>query len=823
MPAQSNMDSEREEGEIVDELDDLSDISSEEEFLLRKRLEILENYNNVLERKEAKRSCNGSGMTKKTTTLCPDISLEHEKGRSQIYRIVKNDKFLKKTKRCMENEKLDVKTISNRKKYCVKKAQTLKQDSESSEDSNDEEYKTKRQKLADAVTLTTKKVDSTSLKDRLAKMLNPRQKTNDSNIIQNTILSGSTTVPCKMEDHTDTQVNSPTKNIENCEIQSANISTDDDVKVLSDKETCDVVDGLAKSRIPKCDRGGSSDEDLESLRQLALNTKPSKQCLSLPDIPNTNKENIEKVDSEIEDSDTEELRLICLRSALLKKAMEMKKKQKLQKRLSQHSISINDVVDTCDSNGNNTDVENVDMDIGSDIDEKEKDICDNPVTCENHLDDNQVKETKHEIKAINDELEEDEDLLRAKLLTSLSKNLPVLVDLSTLNTKDTKEETVKGITTKINVPEKKFIIQLGDSDSEGEHEATKNLTKMHMKLAEQTEFQQKLDQFLKSTRMKVEKDTVPGVVKQPIATQPPQKFVPKAMKHLPKSEQIEYKNLVKRMAELEKLKQARQLSLNNLNKSVKETLKPRNISSEISPNKLEEKIASSRKMIAEESAKMLKLKEEANKLSQRYKIVANELRNITTAVTLNKKQQRTVQNGLTKIRLQHQLLLKSSTIKHSITNHLPVHNQSNKVNNKIQKENDPLIKEHKNPNMLKSVKVSVVNDLKETTNNSKLSVEVDITRNKKVIKVQKAPNKDRTVDIQDSGISTSVCNEKQNLTEKGGGRIKDEDEPKDYISPLEALAQSDWKEDPNALLCPYDVAGSCRDTDCKYLHLQSTQ
>lgn len=48
--------SEMEEGEIVDELDDLSDISSEEEFLLRQRLEVLENYNNVLERKKAKRS-----------------------------------------------------------------------------------------------------------------------------------------------------------------------------------------------------------------------------------------------------------------------------------------------------------------------------------------------------------------------------------------------------------------------------------------------------------------------------------------------------------------------------------------------------------------------------------------------------------------------------------------------------------------------------------------------------------------------------------------------------------------------------------------------
>lgn len=52
----ANAESEMEEGEIVDELDDLSDISSEEEFLLRQRLQVLENYNNVLERKKAKSS-----------------------------------------------------------------------------------------------------------------------------------------------------------------------------------------------------------------------------------------------------------------------------------------------------------------------------------------------------------------------------------------------------------------------------------------------------------------------------------------------------------------------------------------------------------------------------------------------------------------------------------------------------------------------------------------------------------------------------------------------------------------------------------------------
>lgn len=67
------------------------------------------------------------------------------------------------------------------------------------------------------------------------------------------------------------------------------------------------------------------------------------------------------------------------------------------------------------------------------------------------------------------------------------------------------------------------------------------------------------------------------------------------MNHLPKSEQIEYKNLVKRMAELEKIKQARQNILMN-NNMLKDTLKPRNMTTAapLSAKKLEEQIAYSR-------------------------------------------------------------------------------------------------------------------------------------------------------------------------------------------------------------------------------------
>lgn len=81
-------------------------------------------------------------------------------------------------------------------------------------------------------------------------------------------------------------------------------------------------------------------------------------------------------------------------------------------------------------------------------------------------------------------------------------------------------------------------------------------------------------------------------------------FFFQALNHLPKSEMIEYKNLVKRMAELEKIKQIRQANVNSWTNEqktgpfMKETLKPRNVSVEsatpLTQNVLDERIAISR-------------------------------------------------------------------------------------------------------------------------------------------------------------------------------------------------------------------------------------
>ncbi|KAH9639902.1 hypothetical protein HF086_015407 [Spodoptera exigua] len=773
-----NADSEMEEGEIVD---DLSDISSEEEYLLRQRLQVLETYNNVLERKKAKRLSIGPGTKhKRDDALLYDLSeisateLDdyYSNAQRKPVKVQKRPKTHHRQKRKkLEPILLPVKPKEvtreyKKKNHHAKKKLPPKIVSESSEESDDE-YRASRRKLADAV-VVNKDANKTSLSERLQQMLcgvNPEPKaivteTKNSDIgnilIEHAELSPVSAMniddnnALNSEDTKDTETKTDKSVIDLC--------SDEDSKSIP----IDTVDSVIKESEVKSRKdstsGKESEEDLELLRQHALRTKITKTNTVLNDVQVEN-----KLLSDDEDSDTAELRLICLKSALLKKAIERKQKQKLKKRLSQSSHLPDNRL-----NDNNTDIESVDMDIGSDSEEKTKE---NPDGCAkvNNIEEQNKSNLNPAIFAniplpspipVVDELEDDEDLLRAKLLTSLSKNLPNLVSPNEIepiqSIKDSRPITKKPPQIKPVVPavvpkEKRFIITVGASDSEGEDEATKNLTKMHMKLAEQADFQQRLDMFLKSTRMEVEKTThLPDVIQKPVLPKKNEKFVAKAVTHLPKSEQIEYRNLVKRMAELEKIKQARQTPVNLSHKvpvPVKDTLKPRNVATESSKlssvNDLEEKIKASRKHIAEESAKILKLKEEGLKLSQKYKIVATELRNIKTAIALNKKQTRSVQSCLTKIRLHHQMLLKSSTTSaHSkINGNLPFHN----VATKLQKENNPSSEENK---------TYIINNKIVKVIDNNLSKEEP-----KHVSVQK-PVKENSLRKDEPKISKDVSNEK---------------------------------------------------------------
>ncbi|CAH0629035.1 unnamed protein product [Chrysodeixis includens] len=869
-----NADSEMEEGEIVD---DLSDISSEEEFLLRQRLQVLETYNNVLERKKAKRSSLAPGTKRKKEDTLGDLSEISATDFDDYYppipqktiRVQKRVKVHHRQKRKKEEPIISYRKTKDYKSKTnfPKKKLEVKVISESSDESEDE-YRNRRRKLADAVVVNINKSDKTSLSERLQRMLsgiNPEPK----------LITEST--ECKIVHTEDSPMSPPQIDREPAEqhiplklipvppqrkqdksnsFEFIDLCTDEDSKTNTVELEQDTVDSVISDNreLKKTSEANisdrDSDEDLELLRQHALKTKSAKEkVVSSNPSPQDN-----KTLSEDEDSDTAELRLICLKSALLKKAIEMKQKQKLKKKLSQSTTLPENLID------NNTDIESVDMDMGSDADDRAKENSEVSAkvnerdlnTAKDNANDNGIDKDVTTAKIPDqDELEDDEDLLRAKLLTSLSKNLPNLVNPSIID--DIELETIRAPETLSNIPippqpkpvipapaiplpeEKRFIINLGESDSEGEHEATKNLTKMHLKLSEQIDFQQKLDMFLKSTRMEVEKTKLPDVVQQSDTPKKNEKFVAKAVRHLPKSEQIEYKNLVKRMAELEKIKLARQSSMNlraKITTPLKDTLKQRNTtidSTKLSVlNSLEEKIKTSRKNIAEESAKMLKLKEEGTKLSQKYKIVATELRNIKTAIALNRKQTRSVQNTLTKIRLHHQHLLQSSiTSTHSKINGVmpPISH----IIPKLQKENNPTKKDDpKIPTVQKSARVT--RDPQLIT--PRLSVQIDVTSNKKVVKMpDKADGSDKSKINMKAGYKIDDLPENRGLStypivEKGGGRkeygvVGKRMRVDDYRSPLDAFGSTTWEGDPNAILCPFEVGGECKDADCKYLHTNS--
>lgn len=134
----------------------------------------------------------------------------------------------------------------------------------------------------------------------------------------------------------------------------------------------------------------------------------------------------------------------------------------------------------------------------------------------------------------------------------------------------------------------------------------------------------------------------------------------------------------------------------------------------------------------------------------------------------------------------------------------------NQVNNKavvsrLQKENNPAKGDHRIPSMLKAVTVSVVNNLsKENAEpTSQISCEVDVSSNKKIVKLSKSPDKERIVSIIDEKSDTKKkeadpskelvsCDKKDtNHPAENQSLIGiDSKDTNDYQSPLQAFGST---------------------------------
>lgn len=121
----------------------------------------------------------------------------------------------------------------------------------------------------------------------------------------------------------------------------------------------------------------------------------------------------------------------------------------------------------------------------------------------------------------------------------------------------------------------------------------------------------------------------------------------------------------------------------------------------------------------------------------------------------------------------------------------------------LQKENEPLNEDYKQRNVLKSFKVTVASNLnKEDKLSPRLSVEVDVTNNKKIVTLPKSPQKN-VVDLKNHSPKKNYSEERINekmeslaidkesdtnqYTQKEENDKQVKDDFHDYKSPLDAL------------------------------------
>lgn len=123
----------------------------------------------------------------------------------------------------------------------------------------------------------------------------------------------------------------------------------------------------------------------------------------------------------------------------------------------------------------------------------------------------------------------------------------------------------------------------------------------------------------------------------------------------------------------------------------------------------------------------------------------------------------------------------------------------------MQKENDPSKEGLKTPTIFQSVKVNVVNDLREETivPNPRLSFEVDVSSNLKTTKIPNDGYEAVQMDSFEDMVSAEIVKENEAshpVVEKGGGSRRNSEgttiqrtermEFDDYESPLQALGNA---------------------------------
>lgn len=351
----------------------------------------------------------------------------------------------------------------------------------------------------------------------------------------------------------------------------------DAVRISSTKKNSNISLRTRLKRMIEPDSKNNSDDELECLRDEALKSKPRSNVTMCND------------QNSINDEDLIKLRLVALQSAILKKH-ENRKRRKLEEdnnnknpaliiinNNSNNSCNINDndellndivrdedkktvitIEETAvdDNDGNVNEPKETVTDRLSDrnaanINDSDKEKTDvaegktsdntSEIKTDNKISDVLMKTDKENQINQKSVAEDDEDILRAMLLTSISKkiasNNKVIASNNNNNNNKPLATSAPGaplktcepsrnvVTLSSNAPVKRLVINV-NSDSESDNSDVKKPT--------ENRFEQKLSSFLREARIKSEQSDI--------------------SKHLPRSQQLEYRQLKRKLYQLTKPK-----------------------------------------------------------------------------------------------------------------------------------------------------------------------------------------------------------------------------------------------------------------------------
>ncbi|KAL3265886.1 hypothetical protein HHI36_010077 [Cryptolaemus montrouzieri] len=537
------------------------------------------------------------------------------------------------------------------------------------------------------------------------------------------------------------------------------------------------------------------------------------QTLSSIEIVEKDKECLDSPAEQENDSELIQLRLEALKTAVINKYHHRKKRKTIQDSTqNSDNLEINKE-NSCDNVNINP-------------------LESNLLNCEENFHRNEVIGNS----VNNSEEDEDEDILRAVLLASIAKKITNKVSPPSLKTKVDNKTTdlvnaskppkvdksnqplTLPVKKNINVPKiPRFIISVNNSDSNSDDNSIREESEQSLKKKcenikqEQKKVENEVDKFLKQQRaeveakqklaVKVEKPIVKPNVKPVTSSNLPE--TNSLYKLLPKSKQLEYEKLIQKLKSAEKKPRIRRLS----NRALETKSLIKNSRLKTSSKIVESTEGDSKLQMTETLQRTLKdMQTHVNgrlQIKRKYHGLTPLLRKVNAASQEQKKHESRIKYLLTQLKEARNQYQKSQQDFHEVLK-------------EFFKKKDDIDKRPFRGNIVLKTPVT-------STPNFGLIEKKKVVSN--VSSSAKVPQKKLIPIAQVEKVQCKVVLEKcpVNLTDPNDIEFKkvEMDEaaavPK-YTSPLDNKGSLSNKINPLEILCPFEINGSCRDTECTFNH-----